>query len=88
MVFKMQQVLRTNRVLRGPDNTAIPAHARVVVMGMEGTDAVRVKVMDPSLPQLKKVRVKAKPDYFVTTHRGRPKKVKAEAPKAEPKQKK
>lgn len=83
MTFKMQQVLRTNRPLRGNDNVAIPANVRVVVMNQPDAETVRVKVMDPSYPQFKKMRLKAKPDYFVTTHRGRPKKAVAETPKVE-----
>lgn len=75
MSFKFQQVLRTNKRLTAENGTVIESGTRVVVMDKSvntETNQVRVKVDDPSFPDLRKVRVVAGIDAFDTTQRGRP----------------
>lgn len=73
-MYKMQQVLRTNRPLKTKEGNTIPLHTRVVVMKHVDEKNVRVKVADPSLNDLRGQRVVAAPGSFNTTSRGRPKK--------------
>lgn len=75
MTFKAQQVLRTKIQLRAGKVT-IPQGTRVVVMSFRDGRA-KVKVADPALPDLAKVRTSGKADVFTKTYRGRPKKAQA-----------
>jgi len=74
MQYKMQQVLRTKKVLRSVGGTQVPVNTRVVVMNQPDAKQVRVKVADPTQPDLAKQRVLAGVEAFDLTHRGRPKK--------------
>ena len=74
MTYKMQQVLRTKAPLTTDGGTALPPKTRVVVMNMVDSKRVRVKIMDPTLPDLRKTRVVATTGSFELTHRGRPRK--------------
>ena len=71
-MFKFQQVLRTPKRLKAETNQEISPDTRVVVMKTLEDGRVRVKVMDPAYPDLKKIRAIAAEDAFEIQHRGRP----------------
>lgn len=74
MTFKTQQILRTKVPLKTVDGRPVKPGTRVAVMKMVEQARVRVKVMDPALPELKAVRLISGVGAFKTTHAGRPRK--------------
>lgn len=80
MELKTAKVLRSAVPgLKTADGEALPVNSRVVVMSFarvtakSGGEKVKVKVIDPKLPDLEGHVVVASPGAFRETFRGRPK---------------
>ena len=79
MSFKTATVLRSSVPLKTLDGVAVSPGARVVVMSSRrvteknGADKIKVKIVDPNLPDLVGHRVIASPGAFKATSAGRPK---------------
>lgn len=79
MSFKTATVLRSAVPLKTLDGVALKPGARVVVMSTarvtekNGSEKIKVKVVDPTLPDLIGHRVIASPGAFKITKAGRPK---------------
>lgn len=76
--FKRAQVLRTNVTLTAQTGETVPAGTRIVMLQEVDAGEWKAKVQDPNLEKLRDKRVFVTADKIAQTHRGRPRKVKAD----------